>query len=161
MHYSTVKPCFLNFMVITAYFSGVCIFRIFTVHKNKWAATQRNQQSDCVPSENTDQPGHLPSLIRVFAVRMKEAWALSYPLSAQLRLRSDWADAQADLSLCWAHTYFVGFVMSRLKCADFAVCCSAAAEKHWQFVWRLCPTWQFWQRTLITHVIGWGWPTDT
>ena len=26
------------------------------------------------------------------------------------------ADAQADLSLRWAHTHFVGFVMSRLKC---------------------------------------------
>ena len=25
-----------------------------------------------------------------------------------------WADAQADLSLCWAHTHFVGFVMSWL-----------------------------------------------
>ena len=28
-----------------------------------------NQQSDCVPSEDSDQPGHPPSLIRVFAVR--------------------------------------------------------------------------------------------
>ena len=28
---------------------------------------------------------------------------------------SDWADAQADLSLRWAHNHFVGFVMSRLK----------------------------------------------
>ena len=27
---------------------------------------------------------------------------------------SDWVDAQADLSLCWVHTHFVGFVMSRL-----------------------------------------------
>ena len=27
---------------------------------------------------------------------------------------SDWADAQADLSLRWAHTHFDGFVMSRL-----------------------------------------------
>ena len=27
---------------------------------------------------------------------------------------SDWADAQADLSLRWAHTHFVCFVMSRL-----------------------------------------------
>ena len=34
----------------------------------------------------TDQPGHPPSLIRVFAVRMKKAWVLSYPLSAQRRL---------------------------------------------------------------------------
>ena len=27
---------------------------------------------------------------------------------------SDWADAQADLSLRWAHIHFVGFVVSRL-----------------------------------------------
>ena len=37
----------------------------------------------CAPSEDSDQPGHQPSLIRVFAVRMKKAWVLSYPLSAQ------------------------------------------------------------------------------
>ena len=47
---------------------------------------------------------------------MKKAWVLSYPLSAQRRLWSDWADAQADLSLCWAHSHFVGFVMRRLNC---------------------------------------------
>ena len=34
------------------------------------------------PSEDSDQPGHPPSLIRVFAVRMNKAWVLSYPLSA-------------------------------------------------------------------------------
>ena len=28
---------------------------------------------------------------------------------------SDWADAQADLSLCWGHMPFVGFVMRRLS----------------------------------------------
>ena len=41
---------------------------------------------------------HPPSLIRDFAVRMKKAWALSYPLSA---------DAQADPSLRRAHSHFV------------------------------------------------------
>ena len=81
-----------------------------------WAATLENQQSECAPSEDSDQPGHPPSLIRVFAVRMKKAWVLSYPLSAQQRRWSDWADAQADLSLRWAHTHFVGFVMSWLSC---------------------------------------------
>ena len=81
----------------------------------KRATTWQNQQSDCAPSEDSDQPGHPPSLIRVFAVRMKKTWVLSYPLSAQRRLWSDWADAQADLSLRWAHTHFVGFVMSWLK----------------------------------------------
>ena len=34
------------------------------------------------PSEDSDQPGHPPSLIRVFAVHMKKAWILSYPLNA-------------------------------------------------------------------------------
>ena len=40
----------------------------------------------CAPSDDSAQPGHSPSLIRVFAVRMKKAWVLSYPLSAQRRL---------------------------------------------------------------------------
>ena len=84
--------------------------------QSKWAVTWQNQQSECAPSEDSDQPGHLPSLIRVVTVRMKKPWVLSYPLSAQRRLWSDWADAQADLSLRCAHTHFVGFVMSRLKC---------------------------------------------
>ena len=69
------------------------------------------------PCEDSDQPGHPPSLIRVFAVHMKKTWVLSYPLSAQRRLWSDWADAQADLSHRWAHSHFVGFVMRRLKCS--------------------------------------------
>ena len=51
----------------------------------------------CGPSEDSDQPGHPPSLIRVSAVRLKQTWALSYPVSAQRRVWSDWVDAQADL----------------------------------------------------------------
>ena len=77
----------------------------------------------CAPSKDSDQPGHPPSLIRVFAVRMRKAWVPSYPLSAQRRLWSDWADAKADLSslgaqsFCWfchiaahlcSHTTFSG-----------------------------------------------------
>ena len=60
-------------------------------------------------SEDSDQPGHRPSLIRVFAVHLKKARILSYPLSAQQRLWSDWANAQADLSLRWAHMPFCWF----------------------------------------------------
>ena len=36
---------------------------------------------------------------------MKKPWVLSYPLSAQRSLWSDWADAQANLSLCWAQSF--------------------------------------------------------
>ena len=38
------------------------------------------------PSEDLDQPGHLPSLFRVVSVCMKKAWVLSYPVRAQRRL---------------------------------------------------------------------------
>ena len=63
-----------------------------------WAASWQNQ-NDRALSEDSDQPGHPPSLIRVFAVCMKKHWVLSYPLSVQRRLWSNWADSQADLSL--------------------------------------------------------------
>ena len=41
----------------------------------------------CALSEDSDQPGHLSSLIRVFAVCMKKAWVLTYLLSEQRRRR--------------------------------------------------------------------------
>ena len=47
-----------------------------------------------MPSEDSDQPGHPPSLIRVFPVCMMKAWVLSYRLSTQQRLWSDWVDAR-------------------------------------------------------------------
>ena len=71
-----------------------------------WAATWQNQENDCAPSEDSDQPGRPPSLIRVLAVRMKKVWVLSYPLSAERRLWSDWTDGWSEAwlgaqSLCW------------------------------------------------------------
>ena len=54
----------------------------------------------------------------VFAVRSVGSLGPKLSSCGQRRLWSDWADAQADLSLRWAHTHFVGFVMSRLKCLD-------------------------------------------
>ena len=61
------------------------------------------------PAKTQNQPGHPHSLIRVFADRMKKGWVLGYPSSAQQRLWSFWADAQADLSLCWAYMPFFWF----------------------------------------------------
>ena len=56
--------------------------------------TKPTNKMACAPSEDSDQPGHPPSLIRDFAVRSK---------------CFDWADAQADLSLRWAHMSFCWF----------------------------------------------------
>ena len=69
----------------------------------------------CAPSEDSDQPEHPPSLIRVFAVRsvVHVAKDPSF-LHADSKDWSDWADAQADLSLRWAHSQCVGCVTRRL-----------------------------------------------
>ena len=73
----------------------------FSLNSNEPPHDKTNKMA-CMPSEDSDQPGHPPSLIRVFAVPMKKAQVLSYPLSAQRRLWSDLADCQADPSLRWA-----------------------------------------------------------
>ena len=67
--------CHKLFMVITH-----CSHQLFEPPHDK------TNKMACTPSEDSDQPGHQPSLIRVFAVHMKKAWVLSYPLSAQQRL---------------------------------------------------------------------------
>ena len=88
----------------------------------KWDAPAHDKtyKMACAPSEDLEQLRHPPSLIRVFAVRMKKAWALirvftvrmkkawalSYPFSTHW---SDWADAQPHLSYRWAHMPFCWF----------------------------------------------------
>ena len=60
----------------------------------------KTNEMACAPSDDSDQAGHPPSLIRVFAVRMVKAWTLSYPLSAQWRLiRLDGCPGWSESSL--------------------------------------------------------------
>ena len=99
---------------IAALIAPIC-FRDWEKKKVIEPPHDKTNKMVCAPSEDSDQPGHLPSLIRIFAVRIKKAWVLSYPLSAQQRLWSDWAAAQADLSLSWALSHIVGFVMRQLN----------------------------------------------
>ena len=84
----------------------------------------------CGPRKDSDQPGHLPSLISVLVVRMKKTWVLSYPLSIQWRLWLDWADSQADLSLRWEHMPFFFFFMRRL--IDEYLCTASEGLKLFQ-----------------------------
>ena len=88
--------CYVNFPYILC----VCmIYKLIIICDNRIVMRQRHcdkfiiepphdktNKMTCAPSEDSDQSGHLPSLIRVFAVRMEKAWVLSYPLSAQRRL---------------------------------------------------------------------------
>ena len=69
------------------------------INKVNWAATWQNQKMAVRPAKTRISLGIHP-VWTVFAVGMKKAWVLSYPLSAQPRLWLDWADAQANPSLC-------------------------------------------------------------
>ena len=60
----------------------------------------------CAPSEDSDQPGHPPSLIRVFAVRMKKAWVLPIECTATTVIRvggcQGWSESSLGAqSFCW------------------------------------------------------------
>ena len=70
-----------------------------------------------VPSEDSDQTGRISLGIRpvwsVFAVHSRVAKEPSF-LVSDSEDWSDWADAQTDLSVRWAHNHFVRFVMRRL-----------------------------------------------
>ena len=60
-----------------------------------------------------------PSLIRVFAVCSVGSLGPHFASSGQYRLWSDWADAQADLSLHCPPGHFVGLVMPWLNVRIF------------------------------------------
>ena len=64
---------------------------------------EKTNKVACVPIEGSDQPGHLPSLIRVFAVHSMGSYGPKLSSCGQRRLWSDWVNAQADLSLRWTH----------------------------------------------------------
>ena len=84
-------------------------------------STKKTNKMTCAPSKDSDQPGHLCSLYRVFAVCSKGNWGTKISSCKQRRLWSDWADTQADLSLHWAHQSFCWF------------CCALA---HLLFQWK-------------------------
>ena len=72
-------------------------------------AHDKTNKMVCAPSEDSDQPGHPPSLIRVFAVRSMGSQGPKPSSCGQRRLWSNWVDAQTDLSLRWAHMPFCWF----------------------------------------------------
>ena len=98
------------------------IWRICTPNEPPYDKTNK---MTCVPSEDSDQPGHPPSLIGVFAVHMKKHWALNYLLSTQWRLNRlggwpGWSESSLG-------THFVGFVVRRLKYEN----CSSYGLREW------------------------------
>ena len=99
----------------------------------------------CAPSDHSDQPGHPPSLIRVFIVCIKKPWVLIYPLSAHRRLWSDWADAWLILiilvlsccgSYCFSLPHSTGRHHSNFSVLECPVRIMAC-QRHRCGVWRM------------------------
>ena len=103
----------------------------------------------CAPSEDSDQPGHLPSVIRVFAVCSMGSQGPKVPSSGQLELWLDWADAQADLSLSWVHRSFcwICCAVAHMSWRCIAVTCLHEFRIIWAGAWQnqqngMCTQWR-------------------
>ena len=110
--------------VIVSFVYNVCISSLSSTLRRLlagslgqfWIKTIKNNSNEplhdktstliCAPSKDSDQPRHPPSLIRVFSVRSKGRCRPKVSSCGQQRLWSDWVDAHADLSLCWAQRSF-------------------------------------------------------
>ena len=96
------------------------LWRIITTYKprhdktKKWMCSQRrhiNLGIRPVWSESSLSTwGNIGPLTTFWAQKVKTGQT-----ERMYRLWSDWADARADLTLHWAHSHFVGFVMRRLN----------------------------------------------
>ena len=75
-----------NFYEYMDLYSVYYSYHCYAIKLSRGMKKTNKSKMICAPSEDSDQPGHPPSLIRVFAVRMKKPWVLSFPLRAQQKL---------------------------------------------------------------------------
>ena len=70
----------------------------------------------CAPSEDSDQPGHLPSLIRVSAIHIKKPCVLGDVLSVLRKFDQTGRKPILISDFVWHTGHFAGYVMRRLNC---------------------------------------------
>ena len=81
---SAMPLLFSNFDFLLIYKADLAGSRIpFSISTSNEQQHDKTNKMTYVPSEDSDEPGHPPSLIRVFAVRLKKLWVLSCLLGAQ------------------------------------------------------------------------------
>ena len=82
---------------------------LWPVGEYNWAYTWQNQQKDLCAQQRLRSAWAFAQSDQRLCCTHEKSVALSYPVSAQWRLWWDWVDAQADLSLRWAHRSFCWF----------------------------------------------------
>ena len=71
--------------MLTAMMETLCIMTLTSL-TIIWAASWQNQQCGCAPSEYSDEPGHPPSLIRVFVLHSMGSKGPQFSSRGQRRL---------------------------------------------------------------------------
>ena len=72
-------------------------------------AHYKTYNKTCATSEDSDQPAHPRSLIRVFADCLCRLQPPGYPKRDIREPLPYWVDVQADLSLCWSQRSYCRF----------------------------------------------------
>ena len=72
-------------------------------------AHDKTYDKPCATSEDSDQPAHPRSLIRVFAYRMCLLKPPGYTKRDKREPLPYWMDVQADLRICWLHRSYCRF----------------------------------------------------
>ena len=94
--------------------SPLLISSCFVITPRNKPAHDKTYNKTYATSEDSDQPAHPRSLIRVFADRIWLLQPSSYPKRDKQKPLSFWLDAQADLSLYWSHKSYCRFCNSHL-----------------------------------------------
>ena len=69
----------------------------------------KTYNTTCATSEDSDQPAHPRSLIRVFTDRTCHLKPPGCPKMDTREALPYWVNVHADLSLCWSHRFYCRF----------------------------------------------------
>ena len=99
----TLRPLSSGSTLFTMVYILVCRAEMVkTLQKTTEPGHSIPYKVECAPSEESDQRAYPNILSRTSVVRLKKAWMSGYPQRAKLWLWPACANAQADLSHCFA-----------------------------------------------------------
>ena len=103
--------------------------------QNKYSMSQHTKTPSIkrAISEDSDQPVHPRSLIRVFADRMCLLHPSGYPKKDKREPLPNWVDVQTELRLCWSHRSFIANSSSctTTVLSKLLTLCLITVKKHW------------------------------
>ena len=108
-----------------------------------------------------------------WAVCMKKIWVITATHWAHSEVWSDWVDAQADLSLFWAHRSFSWFchasaqMISMNTCWEESTIAALQIETNYVLLYLIMLFWNIWHVKIylkwpnisVEYGLGWQWPT--